>query len=283
MTLPSAIDFSTIISLSAGALIAGLVGISATLLDKRISRREEHRKKLMDNLMRVQQFLKTPMFTIWPPLQIGYSGLELPIPWSAQPEDRIIFIENEAVDFLKCYSITAPRVQLALSTSRDDENVRVRRELVHDLKNHFPQLHSDMLDWEETVRDTGSGLRVKFYSVVSTIYHELVKRDLIIYTNKQAVASPLEITNNLALAIQVMFNLVLGIPTTMWFNTYQIYLDSPDRDAMNDIIESLSFQFDAKSVMSEVNSMLQKLDKLWNEMEAIAVSDRRLRGRCRLS
>lgn len=283
MTLPLVIDFSTIIGLSAGALIAGLVGISTTLLEKRLSRREEHRKKLMDNLMRVQQFLKTPMLIIWPPLQIGYSGLELPIPWSAQPEDKIIFIENEAVAFLKRYSITAPQVQLALSTSRDDENVRVRRELVHDLKNHFPQLHSDILDWEETVRGTGSGLRVKFYSVVSTICHELVKRDLIVYTDKQAVASPLEITNNRALAIQVMFNLVLSIPTTMWFNTHQIYLDSPDRDAMNDIIESLSFQFDTKSVMSEVNSMLQKLEELWNEMEAIAVSDRRLRKRCRMS
>ena len=278
-----AIDFSTVIGLSVGALIAGLVGISATLLENRLSRREEHRKKLMDNLTRIQPLLKNIVYLAWPPLQNGYEGLTLPLPWSAVTEDRITASENEAVDFLKRYRVTAPWLQLALFTSHGDENELVRRELVHDMKNHFPRLHSDMMDWEETVRNTGSDLRAKFYSVVSTIYHELVKRGLVIDTSKQAIASPLEVTNNRALAIQVMFNLALGLPAARWFNTYQIYLDSPDRDIMNDVVKSLALQFDVKGLLPEVESMLQKLDELWNEMDAIAVSDCRLKGFCRLS
>ena len=284
MTLSPAIDFSTVIGLSVGALIAGLVGVSATLLENRLSRREEHRKKLMDNLTNIQSLLKAVMYAVWPPLQIGYESLRLPLPWSMVPEDRIVVSEQDAVDVLSHYKITDSVLLILTPAINGNESIRIRRELFHDMNNHFPELYSQMLEWEETVRNAGSDLRLKFYSVVSTIYHELIKRGLVVSTDKPATASPLEITNNPALAIQVMFNLVLGIPTAKWFNTYhQIYLTSPDRDKMNDIVKSLAFQFDIDGLMPEIESMLQKRDRLWSAMDAITVSDRRLKGLCRLS
>lgn len=276
------IDISQVVGLVIGALIAGLVGVVTTILSDRLSRREEHRKKLLANLGRLQPYLKTVLFLAWPPLQNGYEGANLPLPWEAMPEDKVARGENEAVDFLKHFKLMSSSVYPALSIDKIDETVYVRKELIYDLKNHFPTLYEHIMKWEDGVRQVGPNLRTTYYKIVTAIYDEVRNRGLL-PSQRENPRWPLEITNNVYYACQLMFNLVLKLPESKWPNAHEQYIASPDKQMMDSIVETVSAHFNAEKIESQLKDMVNSFYSLRDDIDKVVVSDDRLTGRCQLS
>lgn len=276
--------FSINLSVLIGALIAGLVGLIASLVSSwygdLLNRRREHLQRHKENLELIKEVCYDVLKDAFPPWKLG--GLEsFGTPWLGKygmpaEEDRKVKIESELAK-LAVFDVT----KYLLSYTRDDGSTVLTSAKVilrSDLKNHFKDLSDSIDGYEILIRTKGFNLLNDYYIFSDKIYDDLAK---VGYTSRNALKAgptpPLYIED----AARIVFNLTLDFEISKWPNTYRFYNSIPTE---RDKLLTLAGKLKRSQIATEIREGMSKLEgaKESLDMKLEEANEKtRLSGSCR--